>query len=315
MQSAFLAKLYELQFVKFEDALDYADWAQENGYQQRDVDHCFGLLREKGLVDAYALGSTAEITSNGILFVEDNELFDSEVISHQKQFRIKFLVALAEIRDEHGLNYSADWAGIVQQIGAAEVDFDTNYDVLKDSGFIDNHAARSFYITPQGYAAVEEYRKATKFQRELERLSNATDMTVTERETGLTALLEAKSLVDGWQCEMVALEEGANETPILYRDLNFFLSECFWSEGELLRADVRALREQVKSRPGTNGCIFSMSPVSVEAIGEAQVQLEKACIIIFGKDDLKELFYGGTLTDAINSKMVNARIRRSIQAK
>jgi len=222
---------------------------------------------------------------------------------------------LGDFRDEEGLQGRADWSSIVNKIGATQQDFGINYDVLLHNGYIEKHGGRGFKITNHGYGAVEEHREAVKHVEEFTRLKSASNMLVTEREAALVALISSKCLTDGWQSEMVALEADATETLIFYRELNFFLSMSVWTDEELSRVIIRTLRQQVASRPGTYGCVFSMSPVSAEAISEAQMHLETACIIIFGEDDLTELFHGGTLVDAVNTKMVNARVRRSIQAK
>lgn len=315
IQGKLLAVLYRVRFVEFGGGMKWDDWASEHGYAIRDTDQAFYELREDGLVDAHSMGRNAKITTAGALFVEEQGLVEREIIARHEHFRTQFLLALAEVREERGLRTAADWETITRQIGAPDEYFGANYQILVDGGYMESTTTRSFRLTAHGYEAVGEFRQREGLGLQFDQLSASSLPTPGERASALAVLLEEKCAVDGWNVEHVELEPGAGEVSVFYRDLNFFLVDCAWPDGQLEGAVVRELRQRVAARPGTFGCLFSMSAVSDTAISEAQTHLETACIIIFGPTDLTELFHGGSLTEAVTAKMVSARIRRSVTAE
>lgn len=143
----FLAALYQAQFANREGGLDYEEWATSQRIEQELVDRAFDELDEVGLVEAYALGRIATITSRGVLFAEEHNLGDAKLIQRQRQLRSDFLLRLARIRDENGPLAMDDWSSVLAAAGGTEEEFDVNHQLLVDQGYIEFVSMRMLKIT------------------------------------------------------------------------------------------------------------------------------------------------------------------------
>lgn len=287
--------------------------------KKRDIDNdliwkIFDELEADDLIRFWAMGGEVAPTPSGLLFCEQNNLVDEELIKKQNEIRTKLIVTLSKILEEHPHGYMVDWQELCQEADVNEQDFQNNELILRHLYLIEKETVRSYVLTSQGKEKVNEYkRKAGRFES-FKKLEALTDMTVQQRGHKLEDLLAEVAEDEGWEVKKRVRSQGQEHDIIMHVGLHYFLISCKWEKNPIQPKEVELLESRVRSRAKTDGgIIFSMSGFTKKCIEEARFKISSAQILCYGPSDTKNIFKNkATLTELFEGKLNQAMHHRKI---
>lgn len=291
IQKAFFIALWHVHAEHGRAGMNWREWAQENGYEGREVDRAYDELAEQGLIEAASLGPYAQITTRGVFECEEAGYIDDEILRPHTKFRTDLLVALSKGRAEHGVNAILDWRSTVAEIENGDKLFRSNEHILADAGYIE-WMAQSIKITAKGEHAVQEYLSKRGLLEGLEELKTSTTVTPQQRGHELEKLLELAAKKDGWKVERNARAPGEENDLIVSKGFDYFIVSCKWLSKPCEVEDARNLRDRVIHRPGTRGVLFSMSGFTSGFVTDIEGRMSDAIILPFGPEDVGNALSG-----------------------
>ncbi|MBS1701782.1 MAG: restriction endonuclease [Armatimonadetes bacterium] len=289
MHIKLLVDLYEGAATRKYDNLNWAEWASANGYELADVDRAYEELKEQGLVKSHALGRYVEITTSGIVCVEQNELADTELMARQDEVKTIMLRDLLEVRNERGPSGITDLFDLGSSDGLEREEIYFNYKILLDYGMVERHGGSRIHLTARG---VELARKvaATKAlnTRWLELKSDNSNPQ--RRGHELEKLLGEVLEKEGYTVVLNKRSLGEENDLIASQGFSTFVFSCKWEKNPIGSPAVRDIRERVTARPGSIGVLVSVSGFTGEAVELAESRLESAVVLFLGEADLDDVF-------------------------
>lgn len=111
-------------------------FAQEQGLSDQLVWSEFELLREKGLMRAVTAGGWAELTTQGVLYVEELGIVPRHHIRESQLVRVRILEVLARIREDRGGYALVDWTQVALEANHEQYTFLRNAKILEHVGLI-----------------------------------------------------------------------------------------------------------------------------------------------------------------------------------
>jgi len=310
-----LRRLYSGAFEPNVDCiLNLNDFALKLKVDNDRIWEIYEQLKEKNLIESFALGGLIRITSYGILYCEESGLAESELIQHQKKVRTKLLDTLATIQEERGRNFFVDWQHLCKEAGVEEQDYNNNSRFLSDMGMWEKKTHRALVITPEGREKIKDYRKRVKRLESFQKLEKLNGVTPQQRGHKLEDLLVEVAQKEGWEAESRVRSQGQEHDIIIHTGLHYFIISCKWEKKPIQPHEVELLESRIRSRATTNGgLLFSMSGFTDNCIEEARMKISSAQILLFGQLDIKNIFYGeSTLTNLLDSKLEQAMHHRKI---
>jgi hypothetical protein len=309
----FLTRLYEAHY-RGEGGIDFHALADQLGVGRERVSRAYHELERQGLATSRILGPHAQITGEGMFRAEQTGLVDPEVVRHENQVRFGILDALQRLRDEHGPRALIDFQHVIEKSGITSQEFTRNRTFLDYQYLIEWVAARALTITELGTEQVRTWRghqdRLERFQR-LERLEGVTPQS---RGHALEDLLAGLTAFEGWEARPRARSQGQEHDIIVHRGFHYFLVSCKWEQDRTQPEVLELLESRVRSRATTNGGILvSMAGFTDNCIEEARLKLAQAVILLFGPEDVEQLFTNQrSFTDLVDEKLQQAMRHRVI---
>jgi len=284
-------------------------FAQEQGLSDQLVWSEFELLREKGLVRAITAGGWVELTTRGVLYVEELGIAPKQHIRENQLVRAHILEVLAKIREDKGAYAIVSWTTAASDANIEQYTFLRNAKILEDLGFIQGWADNP-RITAEGFEKVVEWRQWIKLSEEYRGLEGVEPQ---KRGHVLEKLLTEVISADGWDSEINVRGPGEEHDIVAHREREYYLIECKWHNKPIGAAAVREFRDRVLARVGIRGILASMSGFTTPAISDVESRLSDCVILLFGRKDIDALFEGkATFTGLLDEKFHAAVSQRKV---
>jgi len=313
LERLFLTRVYEAHY-RGEGGIDFSALADEIGVERREVARTFDELQSQGLVTARVLGPHAMITGRGMFEAEQQGLVAADVVQHENQVRFRILDTLQSLRDQHGRRARLDWELVTNEARIGREEFHRNITFLEAEYLVEWTAMRVLAITDLGTQQVRTWRghqvRLERYQQ-LERLEGVTPQ---QRGHVLEDLLAELATFEGWETKPRARSQGQEHDIIVHRGFHYFLVSCKWEQDRTQPEVLELLESRVRSRATTNGGILvSMAGFTDNCIEEARLKLAQAVLLLFGPQDVRQLFsVRQTFTDLVDEKLQQAMRHRKL---
>jgi len=280
-------------------------FAQEQGLSDQLVWSEFALLREKGLVRAVTAGGWVELTTQGVLRVEELGIAPKHHVRENQLIRVRILEVLAKIREDGGSYARVDWTQVALRANLEQYTFLRNAKILEDVGLIRWPVERCPQITAEGLEKVTERHRWVRLGEEYRCLGKSDPH---KRGHLFEKLLAQVILMDAWACEINVRGPGEEHDIVVHREREYYLIECKWHNEPIGAKTVREFRDRVLARVGVRGILISMSDFTTPAIRDVESRLSDCMILLFGRKDIDALFEGITTFTALLGEKFNAAV-------
>lgn len=160
IQGRMLREMYEDRYVDGRGGFNWGTWAENAGIERGTAMMNFAdLTKGLGLAETTTFGGCAQLTTQGVFFVEDEGLGPCDLVERCRVVRYAILEGLARLREAQGPMGIVGWRALCTQVGVSEKEYLQNFGILKDVGYlqaIDNSRHR---ITNEGLAYVRRERE------------------------------------------------------------------------------------------------------------------------------------------------------------
>jgi hypothetical protein len=305
LQLALLRALYLFHFApeRGQDSFDWRTWAEALGTGEEVAFASYGDLEDKGLVRASSCGGFAEITSPGIIFVEENGVAPDDLLRYHAEVRFAMVGAYARLYEREGSRGYRDWEEIIRDAALNETDFALNLQLLFDLGVLEPCATeglRNYQISGAGRLWFEEARGRRARVARLNALYSGSEVTPAARGHELEKLLQDQVVAEGWDAERNVRGPGEEHDLVISQGRDFFFVECRWRKEKAEAGDLSKLRDRVTARAGAMGLFVSMSGFTSGAIRDAEDRLERCVMLLFGPKEVRAVMGGeATFTDLL----------------
>jgi Mn-dependent DtxR family transcriptional regulator len=280
-------------------------FAQERDLSDQLVWSEFALLREKGLVRAVTAGGWVELTTQGVLHVEELGIAPNHHVRENQLIRARILEVLAKIREDGGSYALVDWTQVALRANLEQYTFLRNAKILEDVGLIRWRGNRSPQITAEGLEKATEWHRWVRLSEEYRCLGKADPH---KRGHLFEKLLAQVISMDAWACEINVRRPGEEHDIVLHREREYYLIECKWHNEPIGAKTVREFRDRVLARVGVRGILISMSDFTTPAIRDVESRLSDCMILLFGRKDIDALFEGITTFTGLLGEKFNAAV-------
>jgi hypothetical protein len=144
-----LATLYEAwashTIASLDPVREEGGW--EEGLFHTVVDR---LEKQRGLVKEYGSSYTYEITPEGILFTEDNDLVPGDIAEKHRTIRRRILGFLADLYDRQGTLAESDHEELAKHAEVDKLEVLLDLLMLREMGYIRDTSSNTFQITDEG---------------------------------------------------------------------------------------------------------------------------------------------------------------------
>lgn len=318
LQGVLLRVLYERHFgpTANEESFNWRTWAEARGVDEAVAFASYGDLEDKGLIKASACGGFAEITSPGVLFVEENDAAPEELVRHHSAVRFAMVDTYTRLYEREGLYASRDWEEIAREAAVSPSDFHLNRELLFDLGYLEGlmpNSAREYRATAFGRHWVDKIRGWNARVARLNALNSGTEVTPAVRGHELERLLQEHLVTEGWEAERNVRGPGEEHDLVISQERDVFFVECRWRKEKAEAGDLAKLRDRITARAGARGLFISMSGFTSGAIRDAEDRLERCVMLLFGPKEVGVVMRGKTaFTDLLNQRFKTAVSRRKI---
>lgn len=318
LQGALLRALYLFHFApeSGQESFNWRTWAEAQGTEEDVAFASYGDLEDKGLVRRSSCGGFAEITSSGIILIEENGGAPEGLLRHHADVRFAMLDAYALLYEREGSRGSRDWEEIISDAALSEADFFLNLQLLFDLGLLEpcpTEGSRNYRITGSGQLWVQAARGRRARVARLNVLCSGSAVTPAARGHELERLLQEHVMTEGWDAERNVRGPGEEHDLVISHGRDFFFVECRWRKEKAEAGDLSKLRDRISARAGAMGLFISMSGFTSGAIRDAEVRLERCVMLLFGPKEVGAVMRGETaFTDLLNERFKTAVSQRKI---
>lgn len=291
------------------------EFAERNKMGKELVFKAFEELRHADLIEEFASGGEIAPTEEGLLYCENNELVDINLIKHQTDIRTKLILTLNDIYEKSQNGEMTNWIEWIKEAGVNNQDFSNNEKILEKLGWIQtDQGQRDFSITSYGKEIANDLRIKCHLQESFEKLLRLEDITEQQRGHELENLLEIIAKNEKLNVSKRVRSQGQEIDLILNSGLHYFLCSCKWVKDPIQPCEVELLESRVRSRATTNGGIlFSISGFTDNCIEEIRLKISSALIIPFGPADIDDIFhFKVSMLDLLDQKIGQMMNHRKI---
>jgi hypothetical protein len=280
-------------------------FAQEHGLNDRLVWSEFDLLREKGFMRAVTTGGWVELTTQGVLYMEELGTAPKHRIRENQLARVRILEVLAKIREDGGSYAFVEWTQVALRANLEQYAFLRNVKILEDVGLIQWPVPRCPQITAEGLEKVTQRHRWVRLGEEYRCLEKSDPH---KRGHLFEKLLAQVISMDAWACEINVRGPGEEHDIVVHREREYYLIECKWHNEPIGAKTVREFRDRVLASVGVKGILFSISDFTTPAIRDVESRLSDCIILLFGRKDIDALFEGITTFTALLGEKFNAAV-------
>lgn len=300
VENMILRELYKVWFTprrmelvnKLKDAL-----GSENG---SSFERVLGELSQRKLI-RWVTNDSCEITPDGILHAERNNIPADELKSHNQRARDLILDRLARAYDENGTSGYADYQSMMTDFGLEMYLVINTLQFLNERGYTESYYyAGTSRITQRGLDYANQWRKRRSLVEEFSLLSLWEPI---PRGRGFQKWFARLVESQGWTQEEGVKTKSEEMDVIINIGRDYYMIECKWERDPIEAGAIRELHGKLAKRAGMNGIVVSMSGFTSGAEKEVVDFAHSELILLFGPGDVQSIIDGKvTFAELLNTK-------------
>lgn len=309
IRAIILRELYQQYFLSDESFRMKPFW-ETLSFEERAFINIIDRMRDEGLLKGRA-GWAYDIKPEGIILFEQQSIYSKELIQRNDRIRTRILLTLADVYENQGTQYTFPKSGFYENNNEEAIIIDANLRFLRDTFYVESTGNARYKITVKGIKIAEAVRKTRRYGDEFDATSQMENPQARGR--ALQKLFASFIREQGWDCQEGARTAGEEMDVIISREREFWLTECKWEKKPIGAAVIREMYGKLGNRVDVKGIVISMSGFTGPADTQAEDYIGQKLILLFGEQDIKELFFGEiSFTDLLNAKYKDAVTKRKI---
>ncbi len=294
-----LKKLYEAYF----DGSDTYSLNSLINEKKLDIEIYWQIVKElenEELIEIKYSDRHYQITCEGIIYCEENEVIQLSAIKENARIRTEILAGLKNFHERTSYNDLVEYRYLLQQIKLDSQNAHQNLFFLREIGYLDIIGRNQLTLTTFGKEKLEEVEQKNKMIRDF---NNLTDFKPQARGRAFQKHMAEYLEQQGWRSEEGVRNPNEEMDVILCKEREYILIECKWEKDPIGSAVIRELSGKLYSRGGIIGVLMSMSGITGNVEMTIREYLDKNAILVFGSQDITDLLtYKKDFDELLNEK-------------
>jgi hypothetical protein len=305
-------RLYEAFFAG-QDRLLVREIQREYGWDDRVFWRALEDLSAEHLANGLDSGPNYEITPEGIVAWEARGLAPPALRDSSNKARVAILQKYAAAYEEKGREGDLHGGQVVKEVvadaGLDETLVMANHDFLYNSGNLEHPGSMGFFrIAEVAVEPLRDWSRRTARKERFDALA-ALDQPA-ERGRQFEELFAEVAEAAGWTVDPNVRGPGEEIDLVLSRDVTFHLLECRWWSDSVGTKEIRDFAGKLRKRAATVGIVVSMSGFTTDATAEVEGTTGETPIVLFGPQDVTDLFEGRKQLDEMLAEKRRSLIHR-----
>jgi hypothetical protein len=286
-----LTELYEEFSQGHVPHVNLEKWGSQHEFDRDYALKQFTRLNNSELTEAAAVGPVITITTDGIIYVEE-QCWSPEYTATHRSMRNQMLLAGLAPWEEHGKFGLASFRDIEEHFpGEGESTYIANLRFLSEVGMIEHSPGQQYSLTSYGGVPKAQWiSQAVALGNRFEELRNDEVISPQKRGKALEKLLEELAQFHGMVADRNVLSVGEENDLILSEHFHHFVVSCKWEKKRAKSEYLDIVRNRIAKRPGSLGLIVSIGGFGKDIISEAENNTSLGLVVFFGKGDVEDLF-------------------------